>query len=252
MSKPPEGAVLTQPTPFAPLIDWHGTTAENAPWRPRLATPMKRLGAHLNAFFLDHGFARTIWKNRAEIVPGKVWRSNQPSVRDLEWAKAQGIRTVVTARSGIDFGGYPLEREACERLGLTFRVFAFSSRLPPDIALMRAAPAFFAELEYPALFHCKSGADRAGFISTLYLILQQGMDAREAAQAQLHWRFGHSRAAKTGILDHVFAHYERARVRTGIGFAAWLQDGYDPAAISADFTPAPLADLFASRWTGHE
>ena len=86
----------------------------------------------------------------------------------------------------------------------------------------------------------------------LYLILREGMDAREAAQAQLNWRYGHSRAAKTGILDHVFVHYERARAKNGVSFADWLQNGYDPAAISADFKPAPLADLFASRWTGHE
>lgn len=252
MTKPPEGAILVQPTPFAPLIDWFGTTAENAEWRPRLETPAKRLGAHLNAFFLDHGFARALWKNRAEVSPGKVWRSNQPSVSDLEWAAGQGVKTVVTARSGIDFGAYPLEREACERLSLTFRVFAFSSRQPPDVALMRAAPEFFASLQYPVLFHCKSGADRAGFISALYLILVEGRDAREAAEAHLNWRFGHSRAAKTGILDHVFVHYERARAGSGISFADWLENGYDPTAIAGDFTPAPLADLFAGRWTGHE
>lgn len=252
MTKPPEGAILVQPTPFAPLIDWFGTTAENAEWRPRLATPWGRLREHLNTFFLDHGFARALWKNRAEVSPGKVWRSNQPSVSDLEWAAGRGVKTVVTARSGIDFGAYPLEREACERLGLTFRVFAFSSRQPPEVALMRAAPAFFAGLEYPVLFHCKSGADRAGFISALYLILREGRDAREAAETQLNWRFGHSRAAKTGILDHVFVHYERARAASGISFAQWLENGYDPEAIASDFTPAPLADLFAGRWTGHE
>ena len=249
---PPEGAILIQPTPFAPLIDWFGTTAENAEWRSRLATPGKRLAAHLNAFFLDHGFARIVWKNRAEVSPGRVWRSNQPSVGDLEWAAGQGIRTVVTARSGIDFGSYPLEREACERLGMTFRVFAFSSRQPPEIDLMRAAPDFFAGLEYPALFHCKSGADRAGFLSALYLVLQEGADARAAAESHLHWRYGHSRAAKTGILDHVFVHYARAQAASGISFRAWIEREYDPEKILADFKPAPLADFFASRWTGHE
>ena len=252
MSEIPEGAVLIQPTPFAPLIDWWGTTAENAEWKPRLATPAKRAREHLNAFFLDHGFARVFWKNRAEVVPNKVWRSNQPSVRDLEWAAAQGIKTVVTARSGINFGAYPLEREACERLGLDFRVFAFSSRQPPDVALMQAAPAFFEEIRYPVLFHCKSGADRAGFLSALYLALHEGVEPRKAAEEQLNWRFGHSRAAKTGVLDHVFVHYERARAASGIGFGEWLATAYDPVAIAADFTPVPLADLFASRWTGHE
>lgn len=252
MTKPPEGATLVQPTPFAPLIDWFGTTAENAEWRPRLASPARRIGAHLNAFFLDHGFARALWKNRAEVSPGKVWRSNQPSVSDLEWAAKAGIKTIVTARSGVDFGSYPLEREACERLGLEFRVFAFNSRTPPNVDLMQAAPAFFATLKYPILLHCKSGADRAGFLSALYLVLAEGKDARIAAEEQLNWRFGHSRAARTGVLDHIFVHYERARAQTGITFAQWLQQGYDPAAILADFKPAPLADLFASRWTGHE
>ncbi len=245
-------ALQGRSSPLAPELDRFGTTAENAAWQPRLARRRDRLLAHLDACFLDHGFARLLWKNRAIVSPGKVWRSNQPSVRDLEWAAGRGIRSVVTARSGIDFGGYPLEREACERLGLHFRVFAFSSRQPPDAALMRAAPAFFASLEYPVLFHCKSGADRAGFLSALYLALHEGIDARIAAGTHLNWRFGHSRAARTGVLDHVFVHYERARVASGIAFAPWLATRYDPVAIAADFTPAPLADLFAGRWAGHE
>jgi protein tyrosine phosphatase (PTP) superfamily phosphohydrolase (DUF442 family) len=252
VKKPDPRPVPPQPTPFAPILDFDATTAENANWQARLRTPLQRVSAHLDAFFLDHGFVRALWKNRSAVSPGKVWRSNQPSPADLAWAKARGVKTVVTARSGVAFGAYPLEREACERLGLTFRVFAFGSRAAPEANLMAAAPAFFAEIEYPVLLHCKSGADRAGFLAALYLILREGADARTAAQAQLHWRYGHSRAAKTGILDHVFVHYERARAATGIGFAPWLQDGYDPAAITADFSPAPLADLFASRWTGHE
>ena len=250
--KPDPRPVPPQLTPFAPILDYDATTAENANWQARLHSPRQRLGAHLDAFFLDHGFVRAFWKNRAEVSPGKVWRSNQPSPSDLAWAQARGVKTVVTARSGVAFGAYPLEREACERLGLTFRVFALGSRTPPDAWLMSAAPEFFRTLEYPVLLHCKSGADRAGFLAALYLILEEGMDARTAAEAQLHWRYGHSRAAKTGILDHVFVHYERARAATGIPFAQWLVNGYDPAAIAADFRPAPLADFFASRWTGHE
>lgn len=221
-------------------------------WRARLATPGRRLRETLDALFLDHGILRLPWKNRAEVSPGKVWRSNQPSPADLAWAKARGVRSVVSARGGMAFGAYPLEREACENLGLAFHLFPFSSRTAPSKELMLRAAAFFDALEYPVLIHCKSGADRGGFLSALYLILHEGADVRLSAQSQLHWRFGHSRAAKTGILDHVFVHYLRANARAPISFRDWIEQNYDPAAIHADFKPSVLADVFASRLAGHE
>ena len=53
------------------------------------------------------------------------------------------------------------------------------------------------------LIHCKSGADRAGLMSALYLIIAKEQSAREA-MGQLNWKYGHVKAAKTGVIDAFF------------------------------------------------
>jgi hypothetical protein len=81
------------------------------------------------------------------------------------------------------------------------------------------------------LLHCKSGADRTGLAAGVWLLLQ-GRDVAEAA-AQLSWRFGHVKAARTGILDAFFAAYAAAG---DVPFLEWLERGYDEAALKAQFT----------------
>ena len=53
------------------------------------------------------------------------------------------------------------------------------------------------------MMHCKSGADRAGLMAALYLLIAK-QPAREAVK-QLTWKYGHVKQAKTGVLDAFFA-----------------------------------------------
>ncbi len=43
--------------------------------------------------------------------------------------------------------------------------------------MMRDARALFDRIEYPALFHCKSGADRVGLMAALYLFFKEASPA---------------------------------------------------------------------------
>ena len=52
------------------------------------------------------------------------------------------------------------------------------------------------------MMHCKSGADRAGIASCLYLIYKQNM--MFYATKQLSFKYLHIKYAKTGILDYLF------------------------------------------------
>jgi protein tyrosine/serine phosphatase len=93
----------------------------------------------------------------------------------------------------------------------------------------------FETIEYPALMHCKSGADRAGIMSVLYDHFRLGKPIREA-MAQLSPKFLHVKAGKTGVLDYVFERYLAEGEPTGLSFIDWVEsDAYDPAAIKADF-----------------
>ncbi len=58
----------------------------------------------------------------------------------------------------------------------------FGARHAPDKALLLELFEIFDDLKGPAVFHCKSGADRAGFVSALYLNMVAGHPMEEAAK----------------------------------------------------------------------
>ena len=99
-----------------------------------------------------------------------------------------------------------LEVEACRRLGLELVDFVIASRDVPTAAKVLGARDLFETVRYPALMHCKSGADRAGIMAVFYMHFRRGKPIREA-MAQLSPRYLHVRAGLTGVLDHVFERY---------------------------------------------
>lgn len=210
----------------------------------------QRLRAWLDALFVDHQILRYLFPNRHRLGAG-AWRSSQPSPGQLAALQRQGLRTVVNLRGPSEFGSYALEREACERLGLAYRELKLSSRQPPDLPTLQAAQALMAEIAYPALFHCKSGADRAGLMSVLYLHLHEGRPIEEA-QRQLGLRYLHVRQARTGVLDRLFDIYRDARDAAAaqgeaLGFMDWAARDYDPDRLSREFRGANLFSLVTDR-----
>ena len=182
--------------------------------------------------FKDHGFLRLYWHNEHEIAPG-MWRCNQPSPGRIRVAADRGIKTIINLRGPRADGGWRLEAEACTKYGLTLMDFTARSRAAPDKQMLHAAEALFTEMNLPAMMHCKSGADRAGLMAALYLLIVEKRPAREAAK-QLAWKYGHVKQAKTGLLDAFFAAYFPYEDR-GIAFFDWVDEIYDPDAITRDF-----------------
>jgi protein tyrosine phosphatase (PTP) superfamily phosphohydrolase (DUF442 family) len=203
------------------------------PWDVALDSRWIRFRAYLNMIFVDHAFFRYIYLNLHQFSKD-AWRSAQPVPHHFGQFARLGIKTIVTARGGMQFGSIALEQEACKTHGLIMKEFVVFSRNLPTREFLLAAPAYFASLQKPVLFHCKSGADRAGFIATLYLIVAEGRPVGEAKK-QLSWRFGHFRFAKTGILDAFFDTYEIEGHQRGIPFLDWVRDIYNPDAIRAGF-----------------
>ena len=182
--------------------------------------------------FKDHGFLRLYWHNEHEITPG-MWRCNQPSPGRIRIAADRGIKTIINLRGPRADGGWRLEAEACATYGLTLMDFTARSRAAPDKQMLHAAEALFTEMKLPAMMHCKSGADRAGLMAALYLLIVEKRPAREAAK-QLAWKYGHVKQAKTGLLDAFFAAYFPYEDR-GMAFFDWVDEIYDPDAITRDF-----------------
>jgi hypothetical protein len=102
----------------------------------------------------------------------------------------------------------------------------------------RVAEDLFAQIRYPALMHCKSGADRAGIMAVLYKLLRERVSFHEAS-VQLSGKYLHIRHGKTGVLDaflDAYAAYNSGKPeKDWKPFLDWVREDYDRPAIKADF-----------------
>jgi protein tyrosine/serine phosphatase len=199
-----------------------------------LTTPRGRFATYMDYLWKDHAYLRLRFSN-AHWISDELVRTNQPWPFQLKAWKAKGIKTVVNLRGGFDASFHALEKDACERLGLKMVDFTITSREVPSRARVHGAKALFESLEYPALMHCKSGADRAGIMSVFYMHFRKGLPIREALE-QLSLKYLHVKQGKTGVLDYTFERYLAEGEPKGQTFLEWVDSpAYDEAGIKADF-----------------
>ena len=210
-----------------------------------LNTPRGRITAWGDSLLVDHAVFRSVWTNLAEVVPGKLYRSNHPTPGHLAAAtRRYGLRTLVNLRGHRKCGSDALSREAAARLGLQHIDMAFESRGAPHRDRILRFADIYATLRTPALMHCKSGADRAGLASGLAIMFEGGQAAD--ALKQLSWRFGHWKSARTGVLDAFFVRY--AMDGEGrIPFLDWVRTEYDEHALKRDFVAGGLASFVTDQ-----
>ncbi len=212
------------------MLAWQDRIAEK--YGSSIETREARRAAWWHFQLMDHAFLRGIWTNLDQIAPG-VWRANQPSPRRLEIYQRQlGLKSVVNLRGGSQQGFYLFEAEVCKKLGLTLHDVHFSARRAPKKAALLAVFDLFASLQKPVLIHCKSGADRTGLISALYLLDVEQRPLAEAKR-QLSFRYLHLKSTETGIMDHFLTLYEAES--NGRSIRDWVIQDYDPARLKASF-----------------
>lgn len=197
-------------------------------------TQAERWRAQAQLVFVDHGFLRTIWRHEFRLAPG-VWRSNQPSPRRIAGLGARGFKSVITLRgekNGLLM--HRLEEEACHRHGLKlFRHVVGGGTLAPIdriIALLDC----FKKAPKPFVIHCKSGIDRTGLASFLYLVAETGTPP-VVARRQLSFQYLHLRTSRHGILDHFADSFLNEHAAHGVSLRAWLKQTYDPVALTAEY-----------------
>ena len=180
-------------------------------------------------------------------VSDRLWRSAQPAPHQLAWYKAQGVRTVVNLRGGREHGSWQLQKEACDRLGLTLVDFVVRSRAAPDrrvdsrrqgllrrrSTIRRCCTASRAPTGPASSPRSTSSSTRAG--------------RSEEALRQLSLRYGHFRFAKTGILDAFFERYREEGEAQGVAFLDWVERIYDPDALEREFRPRFWSDFIVDR-----
>ena len=187
----------------------------------------------------DHGVLRLAWHNLHQI-DAQMWRSNQPTPGRVEQAAKAGIKTIINLRGPRSDGGWKLEAEACKKANITLIDFTARSRAAPDKEMLYGTRDLFNSIEKPALMHCKSGADRAGLMAALYVLIHCKKPVAEAMK-QLSLRYLHVRQAKTGMLDSFFEAYAPYEAQ-GMAFFDWVDTIYDPQALHDEFMARPWAE----------
>ena len=203
--------------------DWERET--RAYYNTDLSTPENRRRAHIYNLWFDHAVLRKIWTNFWPVAPG-VYRSNQPTHERFVKLKAMGIRSVLNLRGAAGAAHYLVEEESCRELGLTLVNCTLHARFAAPRADILAVIRAFREIEKPFVMHCKSGADRAGFASVLYLHVIEGRPLAEARR-QLSLKYLHMSFSRTGILGFILDTYEAHNARSPIRFEDWVATEYD-------------------------
>ena len=197
----------------------------------------------INRFFFDHGFIRSIYSNFWKIDE-KMMRSAQPSPQMLINFKNKGINTIINLRGERDDSVNKVEKKICYKLNLNLVEFKMLSRSAPTKKQIYDAKILFKKISYPALMHCKSGADRTGIMASLYLILHKQIDVKDAMR-QLSFKYLHVKHAKSGILDFFFQDYISYKHQGGkLDFFDWSQKIYNPEKVQSNFKVNLIKNMF--------
>jgi hypothetical protein len=149
-----------------------------------------------------------------------------------------GLKSIINLRGAHGYGSYALERKPARSSAWRSTTSSCTRARRPRSRRCTPWTTLFKTIEYPALLHCKSGADRAGLGAALYRILHLGHPV-EDAMAELDWKYGHFKSAKTGVLDFFFATYVARNAKSPIGFLEWVT----PNTTGSNSTPASARRL---------
>ena len=210
-----------------------------------LSTPFGRFKAYLSMQFEDHGIVRSIYNN-FYALPGGLYRCSQPSPALIrKYHRLYGIKTIINLRGENPYGGYALEVETCRELGIELIDFNLYSRDMPSVEEVLGARDLFNRIAYPALMHCKSGADRAGLGATFYRHFRLGEPIGQIRE--LSPKYGHFTIARTGILDNFLQCYLDDNAREPIDFTTWVETKYDQKALTDKFDSSGFGNWIVDK-----
>ena len=198
-----------------------------------ISSPSGRFWAHIHFHLMDHAFLRVFWNNFHQVCD-EVYRANQPSPSHLKAYKDKGIKAVLNLR-GFTQQSYALfEEETCKNLGLDLISVPFSGSSAPQPEKLLEIIDIMDNIPKPFVLHCKSGADRAGLVSAIYIIIQKNLSVTEAKK-QLSFKYLHLDFTKTGILDYILNVFDERLKIENIDFLDWIKKEYNDEILNISF-----------------
>ena len=176
-------------------------------------------------------FRNPLFRGNLGVVDGGlVYRSAQPTMGLPDLVAEKHLATVLNLRGGSDADPwYAAEVAATRRLGVDFYDLPLVATVRPSRKQLLTVLDLLDRCRYPLLVHCKSGSDRTGLVSGLYLMSKKGIPP-ERAEAAFSLYYGHVPAFGTRHLHEPFREY-----------AAWLRSH------QITHTPERLRD-----WVAHD
>jgi protein tyrosine phosphatase (PTP) superfamily phosphohydrolase (DUF442 family) len=180
--------------------------------------------------------------NFGVVEPGRVYRSAQPGEGLEETIRAHRLATVLNLRGGSRADAfYANEVRVTQQAGVDFYDFPMSAVRRPTREELLTLLDLFPRCRYPLLIHCKSGADRTGLASALYLMCMKGLDPAEARGA-FSLNYGHVPLAGTQRLHDPLDEYERwlserKLTHSAERFRAWVANDYQSRGSARDIRP---------------
>ena len=192
-----------------------------------------RFWAYIHFHLMDHAFLRILWSNFHKVCDD-AYRASQPSPSDLRSYKNKGIKAVLNLR-GFTPQSYALfEEESCKKLNLELISVPLSGSYAPQSEKLLEIIGIMEKIPKPFVLHCKSGADRAGLVSAMYLIVQKKLPVAEVKK-QLSFKYLHLDFTKTGILDYIFNVFDERLKIENIDFRDWLKKEYNAEILNSSF-----------------
>lgn len=176
-------------------------------------------------------YVRHITTNFHMVVRGKVYRSAQPTMGELEaWINKYGIKTVVNLGAGITKGADTEESAVAQRTGARVVYIHLPNLKLPEPALLMQLADVLDTAEQPILLHCREGADRTGLASVM-AAMAVGGKSYDRAREQMDIRFLHMDNDPThvgGVLQQYedYCHSQSSGRGGWKEFRYWLYNAY--------------------------
>ena len=185
----------------------------------------------------EHNFVNLFWFNFHKVDEG-VYRSAQLTPWRLrKVVERYQIKSVLNLRKKENYL-YQREEEICWELGVCYRVYSIASRTLPKPEEVEELAQLLRELPKPILIHCKAGADRTGFVSVLWHLLQ-GRGVEEAIKKELRARYAYFPVGRAGKILELFRNFP------GGDFLEWYRLHRDR--IEEGFQPTPVGELLYEK-----
>jgi protein tyrosine phosphatase (PTP) superfamily phosphohydrolase (DUF442 family) len=193
--------------------------------------------------------------NFGVVDPGQVYRCAQPKGGLSRLLDQNHPGSILNLRGGsLSDSWYAAEWKAAQERGIEFYDLPLSAVRRPKRRDLLLLLDVMDHCRYPLLIHCKSGADRTGLASALYLMAKRGEPPDQALRA-FSYAHGHFPIGGPEHLQEPLREYEawleaHHQAHTPDRLRQWVEHDYrasDPAPERLTIRPGPRDRATAAR-----